>query len=102
MSTDDERPVPRTRPRPARTAGDPARPAPSVPPAAAAPASMPRGGRRAGRAQPLVQLNTRVLPVLDELVALVQDEQGISKREVVEHALRTAYPAEYRRLTEQE
>ncbi|WP_411093589.1 hypothetical protein [Streptomyces sp. 049-1] len=49
-----------------------------------------------------MQLNTRVLPVLDELVALVQDEQGISKREVVEHALRTAYPAEYRRLTEQE
>ncbi|MFC8480224.1 hypothetical protein ACFUC0_24270, partial [Bacillus subtilis] len=81
-STDDERPTPRTRPRPARTGGDPARPAPSDPPAAPAPApaAMPGDVRRAGRAQPLVQLNTRVLPILDDLVALVQDEQGISKR----------------------
>lgn len=102
MSTDDERPVPRTRPRPARAGGDPARPpSPSAPPPAA-PASVARGGRRAGRAQALVQLNTRVVPVLDELVALVQEERGISKREVVEHALRQAYPVEYRRLMAQE
>lgn len=40
--------------------------------------------------------------MLDELVALVQEERGVSKREVVEHALRQAYPAEYRRLTAEE
>lgn len=45
-----------------------------------------------------MQLNTRVLPVLDDLVALVQDRRGISKRDVVENALKKAYPAEYKEV----
>lgn len=36
--------------------------------------------------------------MLDDLVALVQDRRGMSKRDVVETALKRAYPAEYKEL----
>jgi hypothetical protein len=93
----DERPSPRPRgPRPAPLADDPA--LPPAPPQTSPPAAAP--AVRTRRAQPLVQLNTRVAPVLDELVALIVDSRGMSKRDVVEHALRTAYPDEYAALSE--
>lgn len=41
-------------------------------------------------------------PVPQHLVAVIGQTQGLSKREVVEHALRTAYPREYRALVERE
>lgn len=91
--TADDRPT--ARPRPAPTGDDPARPSGSAP--TTPPPPPPRGRPRRG-AQPLVQLNTRVLPVLDDLVALVQDRRGMSKRDVVETALKRAYPAEYKEL----
>jgi hypothetical protein len=103
MSGTDDRPQPRVRPRPAPTSGDPARP--PVPPAAPAPAAVPTEALpsvRGRRAQPLVQLNTRVLPLLDDLVALIGDRRGMSKRDVVETALRTAYPSEYAELVARE
>lgn len=99
MSGTDDRPQPRPRPRPAPTVGDPARPVGPVPAAAPTEAPAPPRGRRA---QPLVQLNTRVVPLLDELVAVIVEQRGMSKREVIETALRTAYPAEYRALVERE
>ncbi|WP_179166882.1 hypothetical protein [Streptomyces sp. CB03238] len=43
-----------------------------------------------------------MLPLLDELVAVVGDRRGMSKRDVVEHALREAYPAEYEALLARE
>jgi hypothetical protein len=43
-----------------------------------------------------------VLPLLDELVAVIVERQGMSKREVIENALRTAYPTEYRALVARE
>ncbi|MFJ8166496.1 hypothetical protein ACIRBY_37030 [Streptomyces sp. NPDC096136] len=45
-----------------------------------------------------MQLNTRVDPDVDELVAFVGDKQGWSKRETVEHALKKAYAAEFKEL----
>jgi hypothetical protein len=87
---DGERPTPR--PRPAPVAEDPARPSGGPPPL------PPVRGRVRKGPEPLVQLNTRVPVVLDELVALVQDTRGLSKREVVELALRTAYAVEYQEL----
>lgn len=105
MSGTDERPQPRVRPRPAPANGDPALPpvlpAAHPPAAVAGPAGAPPSVR-GRRAQPLVQLNTRVLPLLDDLVALVGDRQGMSKRDVVENALRTAYPSEYAELVARE
>ncbi|MCG0069806.1 hypothetical protein L0F81_42305 [Streptomyces tricolor] len=49
-----------------------------------------------------MQLNTRVEPLLDELVALVVGSRGMSKRDVVENALKVAYPAEYQALVARE
>lgn len=92
----DERPRPRPRPAP-QTEEDPARPSGSTAPQPPAARGRPRRG-----AQALVQLNTRVLPLLDELVALVGDNHGISKREVIETALMKAYPAEYKWLVARE
>jgi hypothetical protein len=45
-----------------------------------------------------VQLNTRVTPLLDELVAVVGEDRDMSKREVVESALMKAYATEYKAL----
>lgn len=94
----DERPKPR--PRPAPSGEDPARPSGAAP--AAPPAAPPVRGRPRRGAQALVQLNTRVLPLLDELVAVVGESRGMSKREVVETALMKAYPAEYKTLLARE
>jgi hypothetical protein len=95
----DDRPNPRPRPLP--TGGDPA--VPSTAPAsvpAAVPAAVPARGRRASRA--LVTLNTRVEPLLDDLVDLICQTQGMSKRDVVETALKKAYASEYRALLARE
>ncbi|MFB7030977.1 MULTISPECIES: hypothetical protein [unclassified Streptomyces] len=45
-----------------------------------------------------VQLNTRVDPELDDLVAYVGELQGWSKRETIENALRKAYASELKSL----
>lgn len=96
----DERPTPRLRPAPpVEGSDDPARPS-RTPPADPLPSSPGRGRPR--RSQATVQLNTRVLPLLDDLVTLVVEEHGLSKREVIETALKKAYPAEYRRLLARE
>ncbi len=90
----EDRPQPRERgPRPAPAGPDPARPAVSALPTAPA-------VRR--RSKAVVQLNTRVEPLLDELVALVVGSRGMSKRDVVENALKVAYPAEYQALVARE
>lgn len=39
-----------------------------------------------------MQLNTRVSPELDEVVNVIAAERGWTKREVIEHALKLAYP----------
>jgi hypothetical protein len=49
--------------------------------------------------QTVAQLNTRVDPILNDLVAEVSEQRGWTKREVVEHALKAAYKAEYRALS---
>ncbi|WP_323452097.1 hypothetical protein [Streptomyces yaizuensis] len=68
-----------------------------MPAAEPSPSPAPPARRRRGPA-PLVQLNTRVVPELDELVAYVGDERGWSKRDTVEHALRKTYAAELKKL----
>ncbi|MFF4756329.1 hypothetical protein [Streptomyces sp. NPDC001270] len=39
-------------------------------------------------------------PLLDDLMALVGERQGMSKRDVIEYALKTAYSREYASLAE--
>lgn len=94
--TDDERPTPRVRniPPDPSEAQDPV-----VPPGGTdTPPPAPVFGRRRGP-QISAQLNTRVDPVLTDLVEYVSNVRGLSKRDVVEHALKTAYRAELRTLT---
>ncbi|MGW1767182.1 hypothetical protein ACWCQL_24325 [Streptomyces sp. NPDC002073] len=90
-----ERERPAARPRPAPEATDPAVPRAEDVGGPPSPVSAPR--RRRGPAA-TVQLNTRVDPDVDELVAYVGDMRGWSKRETVEHALRKAYAAEIKEL----
>ncbi|WP_161990417.1 hypothetical protein [Streptomyces alboflavus] len=40
--------------------------------------------------------------MLDDLVAAVMDNRGITKREVIETALTKAYPTEYKQLLARE
>lgn len=96
MTTPPERPNPRPRvlvnPDPQdgkdpvipEAGGDQPRPAPAT-----------RRGRGPGT---FAQLNTRVDPALTELVDYVASVRGWTKRDVVEHALKTAYKAEIRAL----
>ncbi|MEU2346962.1 hypothetical protein ABZ745_35055 [Streptomyces sp. NPDC013082] len=42
-----------------------------------------------------MQLNTRITPELDEVIALAMERWGLSKRDAVEGALRAAYPDEW-------
>lgn len=67
---------------------------------------MPRVARSEASPQPVArgagtfaQLNTRVDPVLTVLVDEVARNMGWTKRTVIEHALMTAYPDTYRKLT---
>lgn len=69
-------------------------------PPAPASAQVPPAPVRGRRARALVQLNTRVSPLLDDLMALVGERQGMSKRDVIEYALKTAYSREYASLAE--
>lgn len=91
----DERPTPRP-----RGEGSGPRPAPDEhqdpidPPAA----TLVRPRRRRGP-QTVAQLNTRVDPLLNDLVAEVSEQRGWTKRDVIEHALKTAYKAEFRLLS---
>jgi hypothetical protein len=109
--SDDERPTPRRRgegsgPRPApdehKDPIEPKAPAPAdtdgASAAAPAPTASVRPRIRRGP-QTVAQLNTRVDPILNDLVAEVSDQRGWTKRDVVEHALKTAYKAEYRALS---
>ncbi|MFJ2193075.1 hypothetical protein ACIOJE_34900 [Kitasatospora sp. NPDC087861] len=43
-------------------------------------------------------MNTRVDPLLSELMDKVSSERGLSKRQVVEWALKQTYSGEYRQL----
>ncbi|SCG10024.1 hypothetical protein GA0115255_126603 [Streptomyces sp. Ncost-T6T-2b] len=93
--TDRDRPEPRPR-------SAPQEPDPAVPRGdreTAPPAVPPPLGRRRGPAI-TVQLNTRVDPEVDSLVAHVGDVRGWSKRETVENALRLAYGKELQELRE--
>ncbi len=101
----DDRPNPRPRggggPRPAPDENqdpiDPPGGRPTPPPEPAPPpAAKPRVRRGP---QTAAQLNTRVDPILNDLVAEVSDQRGWTKRDVVEHALKTAYEAEYHALS---
>ncbi|MEU1121808.1 MULTISPECIES: hypothetical protein [unclassified Streptomyces] len=49
-----------------------------------------------------MQLNTKIVPLLSELVGVVSDDRLMSKREVVEEALMKAYPIEYAQLVARE
>jgi len=86
----DGRPTPRERrrrPMPDPTEGreDPATPSPA----------RGRARRSFRTADPYVQLNTRVDPLLSELIEEVSSERRWSKRDVVEEALKVAYPEVY-------
>lgn len=95
--TADKRPTPRTRPTPAPETPDPAIPhGERETPSPAAPLRRRKG------AQPTVQLNSRVLPILSDLVDEVVAETGWSKREVLENALRKTYPKQLRALEERD
>jgi hypothetical protein len=100
----DERPTPRRRgegsgPRPAPDeAHDPIVPNTETIKADPQPAVAVRPRRRRGP-QTVTQLNTRVDPILNDLVGEVSEQRGWSKREVIEHALKTAYKAEFRALS---
>lgn len=108
--TDRDRPSPR--PRPAPQTEDPARPstrsqaptaeATSTPPAETRVPSEPTPPRRRRGAVPTVQLNTRVSEEISDLVQFVTDERGWSKREAVEHALKTTFKKEYQALMKRE
>lgn len=104
--SDDERPNPRPRggggPRPAPDENqdpiDPPGGRANPPESASPPAAAPKTRNRRGP-QTVAQLNTRVDPILNDLVAEVSDQRGWTKRDVVEHALKTTYKAEYRALS---
>ncbi|GAA2105752.1 hypothetical protein GCM10009801_81920 [Streptomyces albiaxialis] len=98
MSKEDERPDPRNRrrpPRPDPTEGQD----PATPPATPAPARG-RARRSFRTADTYVQLNTRIDPLLSELIEEVSSDRRWSKRDVVEEALKAAYPEEYRMAQE--
>lgn len=103
----DDRPAPRPRggggPRPAPDENqdpiDPPHERPSPPPEADRPPPVAARARARRGPQTVAQLNTRVDPILNDLVAEVSDQRGWTKRDVVEHALKTAYKAEYRELS---
>ncbi|GGZ30475.1 hypothetical protein [Streptomyces nitrosporeus] len=80
--TEDARPVPRLRAWLDQPAPDAGAPVPAVP--------------AARRARALMQLNTRITPELNDVIALAMDRWGLSKRATVEAALRAAYPDEVR------
>ncbi|MEU0705378.1 hypothetical protein ABZ513_31830 [Streptomyces bacillaris] len=42
-----------------------------------------------------MQLNTRITPELDGVLAAAMEQRGLSKRDAVEEALRVAYPEEW-------
>lgn len=93
---DRDRPSPR--PRSAPQAPDPAVPkGRDVQPSSDEELPTPPTRRRRGPA-PTIQLNTRVDPVVDELVAYVCDGRGWSKREAVEWAIKKAYAKELREI----
>ncbi|WP_143169160.1 hypothetical protein [Streptomyces sp. NBRC 110465] len=92
--TDRDRPSPR--PRSAPETPDPAVPKGAQPSRDEVPPPPPVRRRR-GPA-PTIQLNTRVAPEVDELVAHVCDVRGWSKREAVEFALKRTYARELREI----
>lgn len=100
MSTEDERPQPRARRR--APVPDPSEGQDPVTPRASPPPSPARGRARGGfrTADTYVQLNTRVDPLLSKLIEEVSSERRWSKRDVVEEALKTAYPEVFQMLQE--
>ncbi len=91
---EDGRPPPRTRSR-RRPEPDPTEGRDPITPPVAPARGRARGIRSADA---YVQLNTRVDPVLSELIEEVSSERRWSKRDVVEEALRAAYPELYQRV----
>ncbi len=95
--TDHARPP--ARPRAAPPAEDPAVPKNAAPVAAQTPPSpLPAPARRRRGPAATIQLNTRVDPEVDALVAYVCDVRGWSKREAVEFALAKTYARELREI----
>jgi hypothetical protein len=90
MTTSNERPTPRTRPRPAADEGqDPVVPASAdrTPPAGAQ--TAPATGRRG--AEPTVQLNVRVSGDVNDIIDAAVVASGSTKRQLIEQAIRATY-----------
>lgn len=88
---DPSRPVARPRARPAADEGhDPIVSAPlPAPTPATLTAAAPLPTRR--KAEPTVQLGTRVAVSVDEILTAAAQRTGATKRDLIEHAIRTAY-----------
>lgn len=54
-------------------------------------------GRPKKAAEPVIQFSTRLGLSYREIIDAVEAETGDSIRSIIEHALRTAYPAHYGR-----
>lgn len=96
--TDPTRPVPRRRARPAPDEGvDPidTPQAPAMPPAplespqSEAPALAALPVRR--KAEPTVQLGTRIAVSVDAMLTAAAQKTGATKRDLIEHAIRSLY-----------
>ena len=86
--TSDDRPTPRSRPRPAADETvDPvvSQPQRVMPSAVRAPLAVRRGP------EPTVQLNVRVAADISDLIDRATQTTGHTKRQLIEHAIRTTY-----------
>lgn len=88
MTTPTDRPTPRSRPRPAADeAHDPIVPSAT---ATQRTATTPPPPNRRG-AEPTVQLNVRVSADVNALIDEAATSTGNTKRQLIEHAIRTIY-----------
>jgi len=86
--TSDDRPTPRSRPRPATDeALDPVvnQPQRAMPSATGDPLAVRRGP------EPTVQLNVRVAADVSDRIDRATQSTGHTKRQLIEHAIRTTY-----------
>lgn len=93
MTTSNERPTARSRPRPAEDEGiDPIAPAAGPPPTALPGTVRPVEGAHARRGpEPTVQLNVRVASDVSALIDHQVSTTGRTKRQLIEHAIRQTY-----------
>ncbi len=86
--TNNDRPTPRSRPRPAADETlDPvvSRPQRGMPSAGGEPPAVRRGP------EPTVQLNVRVAADVSDLIDRATQSTGRTKRQLIEHAVRATY-----------